>query len=146
MSRYAWGFLMCIFALFSWRAIAQPTDIPSDFELKVAYCVAYYHETLSNYPRISPDLDRAGIDDTTRRLNRLRAYLVARGFLSQGARGSHASRGIFIALERGTSDYKSCMAKISDCVKTCPLCDIGCWRNDPACTATAACENVDPPL
>jgi hypothetical protein len=137
-------------------ALAQNVDVATDFELKAGYCIGYYQDLLANYPRLGEALndpamrahDEAGIHQTGDRLTRLQAYLAAKGFFLPGARGSLAKAGVAGARQRGQTDATSCTVQIKRCADSCrpPDCDLGCFRNYPACQSTSACDNLQPPL
>ena len=95
------------------------TDIASDTELFVAYCLGRYQQTqkdlgLSGIASVDEVITR----DFFQRITQLRAYLHAHG-LDKGARSALAKTGVGDAMLRGRADASSCWTTIEGCVKEC---------------------------
>jgi hypothetical protein len=132
------------------------TDIASDTELFVAYCLGRDQQTqnelkLSGIASVNEVITR----DFFQRITQLRAYLHAHG-LDTGARGALAKTGVGDAILRGRADASNCWATIKSCVKTCtkpqPVgydrqCGKDCADENPACRSGRRCsEELQLPL
>jgi len=129
-------------------AAQSVTDIASDTELFVAYCLGRDQQT-------QKDLDLSGIASVDavitreffQRITQLRAYLHAHG-LDTGARSALAKTGVGDANLRGRADASNCWATIEGCVKKCtkpqPVgydkqCSKDCADENPACRSGRRC-------
>lgn len=149
---------MCLFAGLVAHALAQESVPPTDQELRVAYCLGVQQ---SMYAEIQPLADRMKLTDEDsrrlvdeakkeqeRRIQRLQAYLVAKGFMS-----GRWPLPILIAHASGKSDWSDCMRaaespSYSPCLQSCfkegsEDCPGRCV---PACKRMGRCSNIDETL
>jgi len=132
-------------------------EIANDRELYAAYCIGVLQEfrksqldTLQVVPdSVISRITREAQQNLDQKIARFRAYLAARGFLTQG-RDLQAYTGIRVALQRGEIASRQCSEVIGRCVSSCPQRgDVGmkcvekCRDEDATCTSTARCVHPD---
>jgi hypothetical protein len=120
-------------------------DLPTDTELRAAYCLGHLFQLFTNYGigYGIPEVDAARRGDIVTRENRFASYLHAHGYPAD--RSTTAKKGVSVAIDQGEQDEKGCLSKTIVCTKTCDrvnvvACIHECQTGEHSCRSTMACD------
>jgi hypothetical protein len=130
-------------------AAQSVTDIASDTELFVAYCLGRDQQTQNELKLTGiASANEVITRDFFQRIAQLHGYLHAHG-LDTGERSVLAKTGVADAMLRGRADASTCWATIERCVTTCTKpqpagydkqCSKDCVDENPACRSGWRCS------
>lgn len=121
--------------------IAMPgtLKLPTDIDLKAAYCLGTYKEVLAADFSQSPDRSISQMNQKKAGINRdrIQAYLLPRLLYLD-------STGIVVANSRGINDSRDATDAMGRCLSTCgpqSECVIKCANDDPAMIRVKSCSD-----